>query len=43
MKEFLDDDDDEINDEIDEEGDIYDNLEDIIILNIGGVWYEIRI
>lgn len=42
-KELSDDDDDETNDETDEEGDIYDNPEDIITLNIGGVRHETRI
>lgn len=43
-KELSDDDDDETNnDETDEEGEIYDNPEDIITLNIGGVRHETRI
>lgn len=42
-KELSDDDDDETNDETDEEGDIHDNPEDIITLNIGGVRHETRI
>ncbi|XP_061196622.1 potassium voltage-gated channel protein Shaw-like [Saccostrea echinata] len=42
-KEITDDEDDDSHDETDEEGDVYDNADDIITLNVGGVRHETRI